>query len=28
MNVGFHHRGVDAQLLAVFQAELDGTLLG
>src|ERR1035438_2361556 len=26
MNVGFHHRGVDAQLLAVFQAELDRTL--
>src|ERR1039457_5691060 len=26
MDVGFHHRGVDAQLLAVFQAELDRTL--
>ena len=26
MNVGFHYRGVDAQLLAVFQTELDGGL--
>src|ERR1022692_2155024 len=26
MNVGLHHRGVHAQLLAIFQAELDGTL--
>src|ERR1700693_5921738 len=26
MNVSFYHRGIDAQLLAVFQAELDGTL--
>ena len=26
MNVGFHYRGVDAELLAVFQTELDGRL--
>src|SRR5664280_3457524 len=26
MNVGFHYRGVDAKFLAVFQAELDGSL--
>ena len=26
MNVGLHHRGVDTQLLAVLQSELDGRL--
>ena len=26
MDVGCHHRGVDAQLLAIFQAELNGAL--
>src|SRR5215472_15621560 len=26
MNIGFHHGGIDAQLLAIFQAELDGGL--
>src|SRR5450755_4222035 len=26
MNVGFHYRGVDAEFLAVFQTELDGSL--
>ena len=26
MNVGFHHRGVDAESLAVFQPQLDSRL--
>src|SRR5439155_19406002 len=26
MNVGFHHRGVDAESLAVFQTQLDSRL--
>src|SRR6185436_1666556 len=26
MNVGFHYRGVDAEVVAVFQTELDGRL--
>jgi hypothetical protein len=26
MNVGLHHRGVDAEFLAVFQTELDDRL--
>ena len=26
MDVGFHHRGVDAEFLAVFQTELNGRL--
>jgi hypothetical protein len=26
MDVGFHHGGIDAQLLAIFQTKLDGGL--
>src|SRR4029077_13213400 len=26
MDIGFHHRGIDAQLLAIFQTKLDGGL--